>query len=85
MRALIIGVALLVSSAALATGPTKYPPGTPAAAIAKDQAVKMSIAGKPGVQYCYLIDTRTGACRALLVLDAGGDGSGGASAGAAAK
>jgi hypothetical protein len=73
---LIAAAVAAFSAPALATG-TKYPPGTSKQAIAIDQAVKAEIAGKPDVVFCALIDTKTGACRQLLVLDAGGGGGGG--------
>lgn len=81
---IVIATLLLVGSQS-GHAATKYPAGTPASAIATDQAVKMSIAGKPGIEFCNLIDTRTGRCTLATVLWAGGPGSGdGGGAGAGA-
>jgi hypothetical protein len=62
-------------------GPVQYPPGTSAQAIAQNEAVRASIVGKPGLEFCAVIDTQDvhGKCLVKLVLDAGGGdgGSGG--------
>lgn len=96
MRNLILIAAVLSSSAALAdpgrppypdyTGPVRYPAGTSAAAIADNEAVRISIRGTKGLEYCAFIDTRDprGRCLTNSVLDAGSDGAGGGSAGAGA-
>ncbi len=61
--------------------PVKYPPGTPLTAIAVNEQVRLEIAGKPGVEYCLWIDTRSpvGACLHKINLNAGGGNAAGAS------
>jgi hypothetical protein len=98
MRYLLLAIIAMSSTVALAdpgrppypdyVGPVKYPAGTSLAAIADNERVRASIVGTPGIVPCYLIDTRTGQCRQLLVLDAGGGGGGdggGAGAGGAGQ
>jgi hypothetical protein len=75
MKKLFLALATLAAFAAPAfAGKIKYPADASPAAIAADKAVKKEIEGKPGVIFCALIDTKTGECRQLLVLDAGGGG-----------
>lgn len=74
------------------TGPVKYPVGTSASAIAQNEAVRVSIRGTKGLEYCAFIDTRDprGKCLRDAVLDGGGgsaagSGDGGSSSGASGK
>ena len=77
MKYLVMVIALTLASTAHATGPIKYPADATPTAIAADQAVKASIAGKPGLEYCLLIDVRDprARCVQLINLDAGGPAS----------
>jgi hypothetical protein len=77
MKVFVVLAALAAFVGSAVAGEVKYPAGSPASAIAVDKAVKAEIAGKPGVEFCQTIDTRTGKCLVLLVLDAGGGGDGG--------
>jgi hypothetical protein len=66
----------------------KYPPGASAAAIAENEAVRVSIRGTKGIEFCASIDTRDphGKCLRDAVLDGGGgSGSSGSSAGGGAS
>ena len=97
MRYLVILTAL-ISTAAFAdpgkgrypdyTGPVKYPAGTSTSAVAQNEAVRVSIRGTKGLEYCAFIDTRDprGKCLHDSVLDGGGSSgsSPGDSAGGAA-
>jgi len=65
------------------TGPVKYPPGASAAAVAQNEAVRVSIRGTKGLEYCAFIDTRDphGKCLRDAVLDGGGGSAAGDSSG----
>ena len=76
MRYLIMIAALALASSVHAEGAIKYPADASPAAIAANEAVRASIAGKPGVQFCLLINVHDprGRCVQLINLDAGGPG-----------
>lgn len=79
MKYLVMTTALaLASSAYAAEGPVKYPADATAAGIAANEAVRASIVGKPGPEFCLQIDTRDvhGKCILLINLNAGGPGIG---------
>jgi hypothetical protein len=78
MKYLIMTAALAFTNAAYAEGPIQYPADATPAAIAANEAVRASIAGKPGPEYCLQIDTRDphGKCLLLINLNAGGPGIG---------
>jgi hypothetical protein len=63
-------VALVALSLPAFAGKVKYDADATPAAIAADKAAKAAV--KEDIVPCALIDTKTGKCVLLLVLDAGG-------------
>ncbi|MEH2517477.1 hypothetical protein V1279_003050 [Bradyrhizobium sp. AZCC 1610] len=75
MKKILVSVLALVAlSVPAVAGKVKYDADATPAAIAADKAAKKA-AVKEGVVPCAMIDTKTGKCVTLLVLDAGGGDS----------
>lgn len=78
MKKFLLALAAILFAAPAFGGDAKYPADASPASIAIDKAVKAEIAGNEGVVFCALIDTKTGKCVVLQVLEAGGGDGGGA-------
>jgi hypothetical protein len=70
MKKILFALALVAFSAPALAGKVKYDADATPAAIAADKAAKAAV--KEDVVPCAMIDTKTGKCIQLLVLDAGG-------------
>lgn len=69
MKYFIIAAVLAVAGAAHAEGAIKYPADASPASIAANEAVRASIAGKPGVEFCLQINTRDPRGRCVLLIN----------------